>query len=107
MRLPRAETDIGTMRADINSKASREEIQTLHTGLKDFVSKQDLEFIYEKLNSKASFQDINELSIKIEETNLKLNDKINYMKFESFKENVESNFKEIDRDKLTKSEFII
>lgn len=45
MRLPRVETDIGTIRADINSKASREEIQNLHTNLKDFVSKQDLEFI--------------------------------------------------------------
>jgi len=102
MRIPRIEMDIGTSRSEINSKASREDLQNVQNSMKDYIGKQELEFLQDTLTSKASFQDINDLNVKIEDLNLKFKDKINYMEFNGFKEIMEKEIKLVNSIYLTK-----
>jgi hypothetical protein len=45
MKIPRFDAEFGTMRAEINGKASREELQTLQANQKDFATTPQVEVI--------------------------------------------------------------
>lgn len=63
---PRLNTDIGNLRTDIQTKASKEELVTINTNVPNFATKQDIDLVFERMKDKSDCMDTNELKIELE-----------------------------------------
>jgi len=63
---PRINMDIGNMRTDMQTKASKDELQSINMQIPNFATKQDIELVFERMKDKTDSQETNDVRISLE-----------------------------------------
>jgi len=64
---PRIQTDIGNIRAEIQTRCSKEDAQNINMQIPNFSTKQDVDLVIEKLKDKTDSTITNDIKIKLDE----------------------------------------
>jgi len=63
---PRLNMDIGNLRTDMQTKASKDELQSINMQIPNFATKQDIDLVFERMKDKTDSQETNDIRISLE-----------------------------------------
>jgi len=100
---PRLNMDLGNLRTDMQTKASKDELQSINMQIPSFATKQDIELFIERMKNKTDSQETNDLRISLE--SLKENQKSYCLTtvFQEKNHEYEDVFKKIYQNKVDKT----